>query len=182
MSKNQLLAAFALLLAGNSVAAEETQMKLNPDWEYVADGVMGGVSSGRATKAEVKGREAMRLQGQVSLDNNGGFVQMAFDLEPDGGAFDASEWSGIWLEVSGNGEEYDLRLRTDELSRPWQSFRADFVAPEEWTEIRMPFTDFEPHRTDTALNTERLRRIGVLAIGREFEADVAVAAVGLYKD
>lgn len=157
-------------------------MKLDPDWEYVADSVMGGVSTGRATRATQDGKDAMRLQGQVSLDNNGGFVQMAFDLGDDNEVFDASGFTGIWLEVRGNGEEYDLRLRTDELQRPWHSFRSDFVATGEWTIVRLPFDTFERHRTDLAFDPARLRRVGVLAIGREFEADVSVAGVGFYKD
>ncbi|PTX57675.1 complex I intermediate-associated protein 30 (CIA30) [Litoreibacter ponti] len=155
-------------------------MQLDPDWEYVADGVMGGVSQGRASKAEIAGRAAMRLTGQVSLENNGGFVQMAFDLGD--GSFDASAWDGIELQVYGNDEEYDLRVRTDELERPWHSFRADFIAPPKWTTIRIPFTAFEPHRTDKSFDPARLRRIGVLAIGREFEADVAVATVSFYTE
>lgn len=154
-------------------------MRLDPKWEYVADSVMGGVSRGSASRVTLDGKTAMRLRGQVSLDNNGGFVQMAFDLD-GGGAFDASAWTGLWLEVRGNGERYDLRLRTDELDRPWQSFRADFVASGGWTTVKLPFTAFTPHRTDAGFDPSRLRRVGVLAIGREFEADVAVAGVGFY--
>lgn len=155
-------------------------MKLDPDWEYVADQVMGGVSQGSAVREKVGGRDAMRLQGQVSLDNDGGFVQMAFDLGD--GTFDASGFTGLELQVYGNGERYDLRLRTDALARPWQSFRADFAAPPEWTTVRLPFSDFTSHKTDLALDTARLRRIGVLAIGREFQADVSVASIGFYRD
>lgn len=105
---------------------------------------------------------------------------MAFDLSGDGKTFDASGWVGIELNVRGNKEIYEIRLRTDQLSRPWQSFRAEFVAPVDWTTLRFPFADFEPHKTEAKFDPARLRRIGVLAIGREFEADVAVTAVRLY--
>tara|TARA_R110002124_G_scaffold213874_4_gene379909 strand:- start:455 stop:619 length:165 start_codon:yes stop_codon:yes gene_type:complete len=54
----------------------------------------------------------------VSRDNSGGFVQIAFDLVPGGGPFDASPWDGIALDVHGNTEPYDLRLRTDQVTRP----------------------------------------------------------------
>ncbi|WP_099909828.1 CIA30 family protein [Puniceibacterium antarcticum] len=157
-------------------------MKLSPVWEYIADGVMGGISKGQLKPQNLNGRNAMRLTGQVSLDNNGGFVQMAFDLRPDGCAFDASTWSGIELDVLGNSETYDLRLRTDQLNRPWQSFRTDFTAPSNWITRRVAFADMQPHRTEQRFNPAHLRRIGVLGIGREFAADVAVSAVRLYRD
>jgi len=156
-------------------------MDLNPEWEYVADRVMGGVSQGQATKTTVKGRIGARLTGSVSLDNNGGFIQIAFDLRPSGDGFDASEYTGVELDVIGNDETYDLRLRTDQLRRPWQSFRTDFKAPDEWTTIQFPFTQIEAHKTDASFDPSQLRRIGILAIGRAFEADVTVGAVRLYK-
>ncbi|WP_370402541.1 CIA30 family protein [Sulfitobacter sp. JB4-11] len=155
-------------------------MNLTPDWEYVADRVMGGVSSGQISAEVVEGQDATRLTGDVSLDNNGGFVQMAFDLQPDGSAFDASAFEGVEISVFGNGEAYDLRLRTDQLTRPWQSFRTDFNAPPEWTTLRIPFDTFQSHKTDATFDPARLRRIGILAIGREFSADVSVARIALY--
>ncbi|MFK7835868.1 MAG: CIA30 family protein [Sulfitobacter sp.] len=155
-------------------------MILTPNWEYVADTVMGGVSAGQIEKTTSQGRAATRLTGSVSLENNGGFVQMAFDLKSDSGTLDASRFTGVEIEVRGNGEVYDVRLRTDELTRPWHSFRTEFTATREWQRLRIPFTDFTPHRTEVTFDPARLRRIGVLAIGRAFQADVSVARVGFY--
>ncbi|MEO0913972.1 MAG: CIA30 family protein [Pseudomonadota bacterium] len=151
--------------------------ELTPNWEFVADGVMGGVSQGALHRAP---SGVVRLRGEVSLENNGGFLQMAFDLA-EGGVFNSEGWDGFELEVQGNGEAYDLRLRTDQLTRPWQSFRKGFRAPQDWMTLRFAFADLEPHRTDAVFDPARLRRLGVLAVGRAFEADVAVAAVRLYR-
>ncbi|WP_435138219.1 CIA30 family protein [Pseudopelagicola sp. nBUS_19] len=150
------------------------------NWEFVADAVMGGVSSGQIACGNIDGRSATRLTGLVSTKNNGGFIQMASDLKRDGSVLDARDWSGIEIEVYGNEETYDLRLRTDGLPRPWQSFRTSFFAPQSWTTLRVPFWQFEPHKTDKVLDLARLRRIGVLAIGRVFQADIAVSDVRLY--
>ncbi|KIN61182.1 Complex I intermediate-associated protein 30 [Sulfitobacter noctilucae] len=155
-------------------------MNLSPVWEYVADTVMGGVSTGQIEPIAMDGMIATRLTGDVSLDNDGGFVQMAFDLRPDGAALDASAFTGIEITVRGNDEPYDLRLRTDQLERPWQSFRTDFQATPEWQTLRIPFASVTPHRTDVLFDPARLRRIGVLAIGREFHADITVAQIGFY--
>lgn len=156
-------------------------MQIKPRWEYVSDRVMGGVSSGDLQVDTVDGRRGARLRGQVSLDNNGGFVQMAFDLAEGGSAVDASEWTGMEFDVVGNGERYEVRLRTTVLTRPWQSFRAPFEAATRWKTIQIPFDEFEAHRTQAAFDTSQLRRVGILAIGRAFEADITVAAVRFYK-
>ena len=85
-------------------------------WRFVADTVMGGVSSGAIERTPVGGRKALRLSGAVSLENNGGFIQMALNLAPDGQSVDASRFSGIEITVQGNGEAYGLHLRTDDLT------------------------------------------------------------------
>ncbi|KIZ43889.1 NADH:ubiquinone oxidoreductase, partial [Rhodopseudomonas palustris] len=36
------------------------------------------------------------------------------------------------------------------------------------------------HRTDAPLNIARLRRIGLVAMGREFDGDLAVARLAFY--
>jgi hypothetical protein len=92
-------------------------------WRLVTDEVMGGVSNGMMMRDTRAGRPAIRMRGEVSLENNGGFVQIVLDLSPDGGSVDASAWSGIVLDLFGDGEEYSVHLRTDALTRPWQSYR-----------------------------------------------------------
>ena len=155
-------------------------LELRPNWEFVADTVMGGVSTGQIAKLEVSGLSATRLTGQVSLENNGGFVQMAFDINNDGSIFDVSKYEGIEIDVFGNDEEYDIRLRTSDLTRPWQSYRALFIARPEWSTTRLGFSEFVPHKTETPFNVRRLRRIGVLGIGREYDADVSVSGVRFF--
>ena len=160
--------------------ATETH-ELVPVWQFVADTVMGGRSTGGLKLETYKGRTATVLRGEVSLENNGGFVQIAADLNADGRIYDASAWDGFELTVYGNAAVYDFRLRTDALSRPWQSFRTEFVAPVEWQTVRLPFADLIPHKTEARFEAKRLRRIGILAIGREMQAEIAVGAVHLYR-
>lgn len=155
------------------------KVELSPAWEYVSDRVMGGLSTGKLELTTVDGRAIAHLRGSISLENNGGFVQMAFDLTDNGQAFDASKFTGFELEAKGNGQIYDLRLRTTQLNRPWQSFRSSFTPGTSWQTLRFPFAGFVPHRTDASLDPSRLRRVGVLAIGRAFEADVSVRSVAL---
>ena len=146
-------------------------------WRLLTDGVMGGVSTGRMTRETIAGRPALRLRGEVGLANNGGFVQIFLDLSPDGGVVDASRWGGIAIDLFGDGEDYSVHLRTDALARPWQSYRQTVKAPAGWETYRLPFDRFLPHRTDMALDTRRLRRIGVVAIGRAFAPNLALGGL-----
>ena len=160
---------------------EHPETAIGTRWQLLSDAVMGGVSAGRMARTEHAGRHAIRMQGEVSLENNGGFLQIALDLAPDGGSFDASGFTGVAIVVAGNGEEYGLHLRTSELTRPWQSYRTSFVARPDWQDIRFPFAGFVAHRTETPLNLRLLRRLGIVAIGRAFAADVAVGGLHFYR-
>ena len=156
-------------------------LELSPVWEYVSDRVMGGVSSGGLERVRRDGHSAVRLTGRVSLENNGGFVQMAFDLASAAPGADPGEYNGLEIELRGNDEPYDLRLRTAQLTRPWQSFRKTIMAEAHWRTHRVPYTEFVPHRTEASLRPDQLRRIGLLGIGRAFEADVMVRRIALYR-
>jgi hypothetical protein len=150
-------------------------------WRLVTDQVMGGVSDGRLRGDRHQGRDCLRLLGSVSTANNGGFVQMVLDLA-GGEAFDATAYTGIALLVAGNGERYNLHLRTSDVWLPWQSYRASFVATPEWRELRIPFTEFEAYRTSRRLRPDRLVRLGLVAIGRDFEADLCLGGARFYRD
>jgi hypothetical protein len=149
-------------------------------WELLSDRVMGGVSSGTLVHGMVAGRAAIRMRGQVSLENNGGFIQMALDLSPGGAPVNCSRYGGIILDVCGNDESYGLHLRTVDLARPWQSYRQAFHAGSGWRRLELPFSGFQPHRTEIPLDLTRVKRVGLVAIGRAFAADLAVGAIAFY--
>lgn len=94
---------------------------------------------------------------------------------------DASGYLGFEIEVYGNGEQYNLHLRTADTVIVWQSYRASFEALPRWQTVRLPFTAFQAHRIDVSLDLRCLKRIGLVAIGREFTADLCVGRVSLYR-
>ena len=51
-------------------------------WDYFSDQVMGGVSSGSASFEQDGGQSILRLTGDVSTANNGGFISSAIKVEP----------------------------------------------------------------------------------------------------
>jgi hypothetical protein len=64
---------------------------------------------------------------------------------------------------------------------PWQAWRAGFEAGPEWRTLRLPFEAFEPYRTGGALQPAGLRRIGLVAIGERFDAELCLARLVLYR-
>jgi hypothetical protein len=152
---------------------------LGTRWKATSDRVMGGVSDVEAARREGE-RPHLHLGGRVEeVPGYGspGFVSLMLDL----GELDASDWEGLRLVVRGDGETYGAHLRTPQVRRPWQSFRGRFTAPEDWTEVRIPFEDFAPHRLDATLDRTALLRLSLIAVERTGPVHLDVAEVGLYR-
>jgi hypothetical protein len=141
--------------------------KLGTRWRGVSDKVMGGISEASVAHDVIDGRSCLRLTGDVRLENDGGFIQAALDLAAAGDTFDASDYAGLRLVARGNAEQYAVHLRTPD-------------GPD-WKTIDLPFASFAPYRLDAPLDIARLRRIGLVAMGRAFHADLAVSQLGFYR-
>jgi len=159
---------------------EEPVVMEGAGWRGFSDRVMGGVSDSRFGLDTIDGVRCARLTGTVTRDSGGGFVQMALALGQDRSGFDASRWSGLELLVHGNDEDYNVHLRTADVRRYSQSYRATIHVEPRWQTVRLAWSDFDAHQIDAPLDTTRLLRIGLLGWMREFEADLALAEVALY--
>lgn len=153
---------------------------LGTAWRAISDQVMGGLSQANMGLDSVNGRPCLRLSGDVRLENAGGFIQMALELSAED-MLNASDYAGLELVVCGNSETYNAHLRTPDLSLPWQSYRQSFGVAPEWHAVRLPFSKFQPYRIRVSLDTTRLKRLGLVAVGRAFTADLCVARVALYR-
>ena len=143
--------------------------------------VMGGASDATSTRETIEGRRCLRLKGRVSLENNGGFIQVALPLALGGRPFDAGIFKGVRVWVRGNGKTYHLHFRTGQTRLPWQFFSAAFNAGSGWQGVELPFDRFEPENLRTKLDTRGLERIALVAIGEEMDADVAVSRLEFYR-
>ena len=184
-----LLGSLINLAVSNTVSAQDLiiddrssgnlSANLGTQWRLVTDQVMGGVSKGELNLDDYKGRNCLCMRGNVSTDNNGGFVQIALDLS-QGEPLDASAYTGVEFSVAGNNEPYNVHFRTTDLWLPWQSYRFTFKASPEWQTIRIPFAGLEAYRTTTKFRQDKLKRIGLVGIGRNFKADLCVASIKFY--
>jgi len=144
------------------------------NWAYLADTVMGGVSQGSAEFAT----GALRLLGQVSTKNNGGFIQVRTRVN----ASESKGKTGIKLKIKGNGEVYYLHIRNASARLPWHYYTANFVAGENWKEFTIPFDEFEKSSTfmPRKLKSDTIKTIGLVAYGKDHEADVSIATLEFY--
>jgi len=159
-------------------------------WQGITDRVMGGTSNGSLTRETIGGKLANVLRGKVSLENNGGFIQVAtpLALDPSVDQFvDASEYDGVELEVYCEAdveeEKFNVHLRTPVCERKFSSYRCTFaIEPGRWATVRLPWDAFEGHGPgpDVTPFEPTLRRLGVVSIGEAKEVVLAVGRVGFY--
>ena len=172
------------MLFYNSLVMSETVSSRNllteDNMRLITDKVMGGVSQGELKWSRHNETPCLSLTGDVSTDNNGGFIQAAMDIDAKQlGKLTMDD--GIMLKVRGNGERYNVHLRTSVLWFPWQAYRATFKTDEDWQTITIAFKEFTPYKTSSQLTPEKIKRIGVVAIGRDFKADICLSALGFYQ-
>lgn len=165
------------LTAGSAQSQMLDDFTDNPgdSWSYVSDRVMGGVSNGYAELLDDELGPYARLVGEVSTDNNGGFIQIRRWL--DGKAL--KEAKAVKLSVRGTGDDYYVFLRTNKARRSWHSYRATFTTSENWSEQVIPFSAFE--RSNWSLpqsfKASDLVSIGIVAYGKDFEADLSIQSI-----
>ncbi|MFN5201278.1 MAG: CIA30 family protein [Gemmatimonas sp.] len=147
------------------------------NWSAFSDRVMGGVSVAHVELVDRDGRRALRLWGHVSLERNGGFIQMARQFP--NGTYDASAFSGVQLSVCGAPGPYFVHLRTADTRAPWQYYAAQLAVTTAWHEVYLPFAAFTPVSLAAPLDVRTIQRIGIVAGTQAFDADLAVARVEL---
>lgn len=155
----------------------------NPEsrWQYVSDQVMGGISEGMVTynnQADQAGQAYAALEGQVSTENNGGFIQIRSDVERQ--AVEAAQ--GVFIRAKGNNQRYYIHIRTSGTVLPWQYYQASFDVTETWQEFKLPLESFAPSGNwlRKVIKPRSIRSIGIVAFGRDHQASVEIAEIGFF--
>ena len=148
------------------------------NWVYFTDTVMGGVSKGNLEFREGKDESYYRLTGFVSEENNGGSIQFATGIS----GIPKKAYEGIRIKVRGNNENYQLHIRTRLTPAPWQYYSYQFFASDEWQTIDLPLDSFDKSNfyQPKSFNAANIRSIGVVAIGKEYDAQIDLARIELY--
>lgn len=157
---------------------EDFSTASNREWRFFTDTVMGGVSSGKAEFLNENGTSFVRLSGDVSTANNGGFIQVRRELS---GGLPAGA-QGIRLLVRGNEQRYFVHLRTSGTLLPWQYYQAPFNASGDWRGVTIPLGQFKAS-SKMLRSTPKpgsVSSIAIVAFGRDHAASVDVSEIEAY--
>ena len=162
---------FLTLLNGGAMANDLIK---TGQWVYLADRVMGGISEGTAQFED----QVIRLSGEVSTANNGGFIQVRSPVLWEA----AKGKTGIKLTIKGNGDQYYLHIRTANTRLPWHYYQQSFQTNGSWREIRLPFDAFLKSSSlmKAKLNQSKIKTIGIVAYGKDYSADLSVQGLEFY--
>ena len=166
---------FLTLLNGGAMA---NNLIKTGQWVYLTDRVMGGISEGTAQFEDQGIDQVIRLSGEVSTANNGGFIQVRSPVLWEA----AKGKTGVRLTVKGNGDQYFLHIRSTDTRLPWHYYQHSFQASGAWSEISLPFEDFQKSSSllRATLGQSKIKTIGIVAYGKDYSADVSVKRLEFY--
>lgn len=151
-------------------------------WEGFTDQVMGGRSEMSILRVPNPEGPYLSMRGKVSLERNGGFIQVRLKLSETGKPVDLSSYQGIRLTVRGEGKGYYIFLRTAQTLFPWKFYKAAIPVSTDWSTVDLPWSAFGPgdYGRVNPLKVEALKSLAITAYGEEFDARIDVKEVGLY--
>jgi NADH dehydrogenase [ubiquinone] 1 alpha subcomplex assembly factor 1 len=138
-----IILSMTVMMDPGAVIVDFTAGSSHGEWRIVDDVVMGGRSGGSFSVSE----EGMGVfQGRVSLENNGGFSSVQYNLPKRN--VEAYRYFGIRLK--GDGKRYQFRVRSDPSQS--HSYAHYFQTSGEWQTIRVSMDDMFPTLRGVRLN------------------------------
>ena len=104
-------------------------------WLVVNDDVMGGRSQ---ASFELTAENTGLFKGQVSLENNGGFSSLRYNMD----ALQTKNYTTLAVRLKGDGKNYQLRIR--EKQSDYFSYISTFETSGEWETIEVPLAAMYP--------------------------------------
>ena len=174
----EVLISGALVVVSTLGVAMAENLIQTGQWYYLADTVMGGVSEGSAKFGNSGSDKIIRLTGEVSTANNGGFIQVRSSVPWEL----AKGKIGIRLKVKGNGDQYYLHIRNSSTRIPWHYYHQSFYTTASWQEIKLPFQSFMKSSSlmRSVIKQSTITTIGIVAYGKNYTADISVLSLEYY--
>ena len=93
-----------------------------------------------------------------------------------------NDYEGLRLLVRGNGENYNIHIRTGMTFMPWQYYSVEFKTSPNWNEIIIPFSNFKRSNfyQPRGFKSKDIATLGIVAYGRDYEADIDLAKIEFY--
>jgi hypothetical protein len=113
------------------------------NWNVVDDTVMGGISS---SQFNLNSEGFGVFNGTVSLENNGGFSSVRYQLKRT----EVTKYTKIKLRIKGDGKNYQFRIKSN--SRNYYSYISTFSTTNDWQDIEITLKDMYPSFRGRRLN------------------------------
>ena len=142
-------------------------------WQGVTDQVMGGVSNLAIRHSD----GVFYMSGNVSTDNNGGFVRLSNRIDVN-----SNDFKGIKFKAKGNSEIYEIHVTLKGLKiPPWSYFSQAFEVNNDWQEYEIFFKDLKRSSgfSASSMKAKNIRDLSIAGFGRDFEVDLAIKDISL---
>ena len=121
-------------------------------WRTVNDDVMGGVSDSKFYLNELGNAV---FDGNVSLENNGGFAMVMCNFE----SINVENYNKAVIKLKGDGKKYQFRLKSN--SNDYFSYITHFVTTGDWQDIEIDLTEMYPSYRGRKLDKPNYPKISV---------------------
>ena len=105
------------------------------DWKVINDAVMGGKSNGQFNVDE-SGNGV--FTGSVSLENNGGFSYLRYQLNKK----NIFDYKKIKIRLKGDGKKYQFRVKSSKYTQ--ESYISHFETTGEWQTVEIDLSSLYP--------------------------------------
>ena len=159
------------------VGFDKEGVETTSKWQFITDKVMGGNSTGNL-QFFFDNFPFIRMEGTVSTENKGGFIQFRSDID-----ISKDNFSSIEINVRGNPETYYVHIRTHMTIFPWQYYACEFSVNENWKKISLKLNDFKKSNfyQPSEFDSSDIKSIAFVAFGKDFNARLDLKSAYLTK-
>ena len=149
------------------------------EWNFITDQVMGGISTGTYGYEKINNDNILKINGNVSTKNNGGFIQVRRNLNN----INLTNAKNVEVIAKGNNEKYFIHLRTNFTLLPWQYYQQSFTVQKDFKNFILPIRNFKKSGflLPDKINPKNIKSIGIVAFGRDYEAELIVKEISFVK-
>ena len=149
------------------------------EWHFITDQVMGGTSTGTYNYEKINNDYVVKITGNVSTKNNGGFIQIRRNLNN----VNLTNAKNLEVIAKGNNEKYFVHLRTTFTLLPWQYYQNSFIVKKDFKNFILPIRNFTKSGflLPDQINPKNIKSIGIVAFGKDYNADLTVKKISFKK-
>ena len=149
------------------------------EWYFITDQVMGGVSTGTYNYKKINNDNVVKITGNVSTKNNGGFIQVRRNLNN----INLKNAKNVEVIAKGNNEKYFIHLRTNFTLLPWQYYQHSFTVKKNFKNFILPIHNFKKSGflLPDKISPKNIKSIGIVAFGRDHKAELTVKEINFTK-